>query len=172
MAAKYYVYELIDPRTGATFYVGKGAGRRIGVHEREAKSRVTHPKHERIREIWADGLEVRRNIVKRFAREAAAYEFERELIAHYGQANLCNIHSGGPIEFAPKTEAQRDAESIRALAVIAAKTDGFRVELAHWWYGGRWHPLTKDKIGAFARNFKGLVDKHGVDWATKALATA
>ena len=31
---KYYVYELIDPRNGEVFYVGKGSGKRAYKHER------------------------------------------------------------------------------------------------------------------------------------------
>lgn len=34
---KYYVYELISPTDGNPFYVGKGSGRRMYVHERRAK---------------------------------------------------------------------------------------------------------------------------------------
>jgi hypothetical protein len=33
---KYYVYELVDPRTSRVFYVGKGRGKRMHAHEREA----------------------------------------------------------------------------------------------------------------------------------------
>ena len=32
----YYVYLLIDPRTGKPFYVGKGRGRRMLKHEKRA----------------------------------------------------------------------------------------------------------------------------------------
>ena len=172
MASGFYVYELVDPRDGAVFYVGKGKGKRIEAHEREARARVTHPKHERIREIWAAGLKVSRRIVRHFKTDAAAYRFERKLIAKYGQAALCNIHSGGPIEFAPKTEAQKDAALLRAMGVIGAKTAWFRVESARWRYGGEWHVLPREAIEAFARKFKELVGKHGVRWAERTLAAA
>ena len=33
---KYYVYRLIDPRTGQTFYVGKGKGNRVFEHAKNA----------------------------------------------------------------------------------------------------------------------------------------
>ena len=38
MAPMYYVYELIDPRDGAVFYVGKGQGNRVSQHVRDAIS--------------------------------------------------------------------------------------------------------------------------------------
>ena len=59
---KWYVYRLIDPRNGETFYVGKGQGNRVfehakGVAGSEAGESVD-PKLERIRAIQAAGLEV------------------------------------------------------------------------------------------------------------------
>ena len=37
-ANKYYVYELIDPRNGDPFYIGKGKGFSVDQHEKEALS--------------------------------------------------------------------------------------------------------------------------------------
>jgi hypothetical protein len=59
---KWYVYRLIDPRNGETFYVGKGQGNRVfehakGVTQSEAGGSVD-PKLERIKAIQAAGLEV------------------------------------------------------------------------------------------------------------------
>ncbi len=34
---KFYVYRLIDPRNGETFYVGKGVGNRVFHHMNSAK---------------------------------------------------------------------------------------------------------------------------------------
>lgn len=56
-ATEFYVYELRDPRNGLPFYVGKGKGDRINAHEREARKGVSSPKCERIKEIWAAGLQ-------------------------------------------------------------------------------------------------------------------
>ena len=33
---EYYVYRLIDPRSGQTFYVGKGKGNRLFAHMNDA----------------------------------------------------------------------------------------------------------------------------------------
>ena len=67
---QYYVYRLIDPRTGQTFYVGKGKGNRIYAHINDALKSFDGQSYEsndedeisekikQIREIKAAGLEV------------------------------------------------------------------------------------------------------------------
>lgn len=82
MNADYYVYELIDPRDGSVFYVGKGKGNRIASHEAMArKGRIDNPaKYARIREIWDAGLEVERRYVRRGLTETEAFALERQMI--------------------------------------------------------------------------------------------
>lgn len=91
----YYVYELRDPRSGAVFYIGKGKGRRIDAHEKEAKKGVHSPKCDLIREIWDASLEVEKKILARYAKEEDAYAAERDLIADIGLDSLTNISPGG-----------------------------------------------------------------------------
>lgn len=86
---KYYVYLLIDPRDGRPFYVGKGCGDRIQHHEAEARSGRLGAKCERIREIFAAGLQIKREIESRHEDEAAAYAREYELMCSL--AGLTNI---------------------------------------------------------------------------------
>lgn len=96
MAAKFYVYELVDPRDGAVFYVGKGMGHRIANHETEARrAAFVTRKVSRIREIWADGLQVERRHVAYFWSEADAYSFEAERVREIGLAVLTNEIPGG-----------------------------------------------------------------------------
>jgi hypothetical protein len=58
---KYYVYRLIDPRNGETFYVGKGKDNRVFMHvkgELGADADIFTEKLQRIREIRVEGFEV------------------------------------------------------------------------------------------------------------------
>jgi hypothetical protein len=94
-AGRFYVYELIDPRCGAVFYVGKGVGRRSASHDKEARKGVASPKCDRIRSIWQDGLSVSRRVVERFQCEKSAYDAERNLIEKIGLERLTNRVTGG-----------------------------------------------------------------------------
>ncbi len=94
---KWYVYELVDPRDGEVFYVGKGSGKRIEAHEKEARAsqQVCTEKLNRIRDIWAAGLEVERQFVAFFREEAEAYKYEAQRIDSYGLDSLTNQVPGG-----------------------------------------------------------------------------
>ena len=93
----YYVYRLIDPRTGHTFYVGKGRGDRVFQH---AKAAIKLKKHEdeisekiaQINAIKNDGLEVIHIIHRSGMAQNEALEVEAALIDVY--AGLTNIQSG------------------------------------------------------------------------------
>lgn len=91
----FYVYELIDPRDGLVFYVGKGKGDRYRHHECEAKKGKRGPKCDRIREIWETGRTVRHNIYSRHQDEDDAYNAEADRIDALGLENLTNQIPGG-----------------------------------------------------------------------------
>lgn len=90
----FYVYELIDPRTDRPFYIGKGKGRRMHQHAKDARNGKPGRKCDFIRELHAVGLCPTERIVKRFEDEAAAYAYEAELIAEL-RDDLLNIAAGG-----------------------------------------------------------------------------
>lgn len=92
---KVYVYRLLDPRTGETFYVGKGQGDRVFNHVRGAAAADDDgesQKLKRIREIQLAGFEVAHVIHRHGLDDATALEVEAALIDAY--PGLCNEASG------------------------------------------------------------------------------
>lgn len=88
----YYVYRLIDPRNGQTFYVGKGKNNRVFAHVKcelkkyEGENYLssddddTSTKIERIKKIKAEGLDVIHIIHRHGLTEEVAIEVEAALI--------------------------------------------------------------------------------------------
>src|SRR5687768_13821500 len=87
---KFYVYRLIDPRNGETFYVGRGKDNRVFAHIREeVGGDELDNKLKRIREIRLAGLEVAHVIHRHGLDERTAIEVEAALIDAYpGLTNL------------------------------------------------------------------------------------
>jgi hypothetical protein len=95
---KYYVYRLIDPRTGQTFYVGKGKGNRVFEHAKNAidltDDDLLTDKSRTIQDIINSGLEVLHVIHRHgIEDESTAFEVEAALIEAYpGLTNLAGGH--------------------------------------------------------------------------------
>ena len=101
---KYYVYRLIDPRNGQTFYVGKGKGNRVFAHVNGALKDFNgenfenkdedsdSPKIQTIREIEQAGLKVIHLIQCWGLEEKEAFIVESALMDCY--SGLTNIQSG------------------------------------------------------------------------------
>lgn len=93
-----YVYRLIDPRNGETFYVGRGKGNRVFQHAADAikgdpasseDDAEKDQKLERIKNIQHDGFEVGYIIHRHGMSEEVAKEVEAALIDAYpGLTNL------------------------------------------------------------------------------------
>jgi hypothetical protein len=102
-----YVYRLIDPRNGETFYVGKGSGNRVfqhaaGISNKELdEDNGISPKYDRILAILNARLEVIHVIHRHEIPEAAIFDVEAALIDAYpGLTNLQGGHgsnSKGPM---------------------------------------------------------------------------
>lgn len=95
--SRWYVYTLTDPRDGSVFYVGKGCGKRIDQHEKDAANpqTVCSKKISKIRGLQSLGLNVGKEQLAFFWDEQAAYDFETDLIEEIGLANLTNVLPGG-----------------------------------------------------------------------------
>ena len=87
-----YVYRLIDPRNGETFYVGIGRRQRVFHHvndvsggdfDPDPERGAADPKLERIRDIHAQGMTVQHIIHRHGMSETAAKEVEAALIDAY-----------------------------------------------------------------------------------------
>lgn len=160
--ARWYVYELIDPRSGAAFYVGKGTKDRIAAHERAAADgKECSEKVQRIKEIWAANLKVVRRHVAWFWNEQEAYDFEAARIDDYGLDALTNQTPGGgtaralspvvsckaPMEWTPIIAAQLVCKRDHLLAFfaawIAAEKDGMRL-VADSTMGDKWAMVVVD----------------------------
>ena len=91
----FYVYRLIDPRNGETFYVGKGKGNRVFSHSSgnllEGEDEVSE-KLKRIREIESSGFKVAHVIHRHGLDNETALEVEAALIDAY--PGMTNIASG------------------------------------------------------------------------------
>src|SRR4051795_3970323 len=83
---KTYVYRLIDPRNGETFYVGKGKGNRIFAHirgEQGIEGDNLDNKMTRIRQIRLAGFDVAHVIHRHGMDDATAFEVEAALMDAY-----------------------------------------------------------------------------------------
>lgn len=94
---KTYVYRLLDPRTGETFYVGKGKGNRVFAHARaEIEGDELSEKLKRIREIRNAGLEVSHVIHRHGLDDETAFEIEAALMDAYpGLSNQAGGQDSG-----------------------------------------------------------------------------
>ncbi|NTI75984.1 LEM-3-like GIY-YIG domain-containing protein [Rhizobium rhizogenes] len=101
----YYVYRLIDPRNGETFYIGKGKGSRVFHHAKANLSKKelgendddgSTAKIDRIKDIMLDGLEVIHVIQRHGMTEKEAFHVEGALIdAFPGLSNVQGGHGNG-----------------------------------------------------------------------------
>ena len=91
----YYVYLLIDPENDQVFYVGKGISNRIFAHINAAiADDLPSDKLDKIRNVRANGLEVKHIIHRHGLSEKEAFEVEAALIDFIGLSGLTNQVQG------------------------------------------------------------------------------
>lgn len=96
---QYYVYRLIDPRNGETFYIGKGKDNRVFAHIQESieEDSLTE-KMSRIRDIKLAGFDVAHVIHRHGMSEKVAFEVEAALIDAYpGLSNIMTGHGNNDV---------------------------------------------------------------------------
>ena len=95
----YYVYELIDPRDGIVFYVGKGKNNRMYEHVNKTKkgkmSNNNPHLYYKIKQILENESSVKYNVILENESEEECFRVETETINKYGLENLTNIADGG-----------------------------------------------------------------------------
>ncbi len=111
----YYVYRLIDPRNGETFYVGKGKANRLYEHVAgsvgENEIDVTPAKTSRIRAIHLGGFEVGHVLHRHGMDERTAFEVEAALIEAYpGVTNIAGGHGSDDFGVVHADELRRRYE--------------------------------------------------------------
>jgi hypothetical protein len=163
--AKYYVYELRDPRSSEIFYVGKGQGKRIDAHEKEAEKGVHSPKCDLIREIWAAGLQIEKEIIERFRDEAEAYAVEKDLIASIGLDNLTNIAPGGV--WIPR--AIRPKKASWSLSSLLKISPALSRALREYNKFGNLFVLERDVTHLLLHTIRGLISDCGAEAVKKAM---
>lgn len=93
---KYYVYELINPIDGTPFYVGKGTGRRMFIHEYRAKKETVgigenKKLRNKIKSIWELGEKIQYHQILFTDSNEEACNKESERIEELGLNTLCNV---------------------------------------------------------------------------------
>lgn len=132
---KYYVYRLVDPRTGHTFYVGKGCGERAKQHIDDvtallsANEDLISLKQQQIAEIIAENKQVIILIHRSGLTESEAFEVEAALIDAYpGLTNIQNGHGSDRglttyDDYLAKTKLQEYTEPDEDYVIIKVKQD-------------------------------------------------
>lgn len=138
----YYVYRLIDPRNGQTFYIGKGKGNRVFQHvkgtidyydglERKEIDSLNDPNKLRIIwEIHEAGLDVVHIIQRWHLTEAEAFEVESALIDAF--PGLANIQSGHGNEYGV-CNAEELEERLSAKVYEEPKDFKYIIIKVRWW---------------------------------------
>lgn len=160
----WYVYQLIDPRDGKPFYVGKGKGNRINAHEREALMGGVSAKCQMIREIQGFDLQIIKRKVKEFELEQDAFDFEAKLVSDIGIQNLTNCIPGGGTarEFSHLLESDRN--KIICAAILLPRVKSGHIPKMRL-FGQLWD--VTDVFSATAKNAIEVIKRRGKPWCNR-----
>jgi hypothetical protein len=129
---KTYVYRLIDPRNGETFYVGKGKGNRVFAHIHEGvdeEDENRSNKLKQIRDIRLAGLPVTHVIHRHGMDDTTAFAVEAALIDAYpGLTNIAggvdndDLGAAHALEIVRRYEAEPASFTHKALLINVNRT--------------------------------------------------
>lgn len=131
---KYYVYEILHPKTSEPFYVGKGSGSRTKAYLSEDLNNVSRPCSVAIRELRLQKLEPQIHVVQDGLSEDVALDLEAYLIQKYGRIGydpkgmLTNTKKRGQPQYNRSTKQYK---TIHVDAAIKARLDRICKE-NHW----------------------------------------
>ena len=137
-AMESYVYRLVDPRNGETFYVGVGKGNRVFDHAAgEIKTESGAEKLDRIYKIKLAGLDVIHIIHRHGMSSDGAREVEAALIDAY--PGLTNVTGGhGSNDYGPAHASQiverytaREMQFPHKILLISVNNTAAEVDLYH-----------------------------------------
>lgn len=127
---KYYTYTHAYPLEmgGHVFYVGKGTGDRILEHEIEARNDGRSRKCQVIREIWARGYQVQKEIIFETDIEQEAFIYEWACITMIYASpwltnTLANVYAHELSDFEQELKAEKASQ-----AFLLAQSRGFKKE--------------------------------------------
>lgn len=148
----YYVYRLIDPRNGQTFYVGKGKNNRVFAHVKcelkkyEGENYLSKDdddistKIERIKDIKAEGLDVIHIIHRHGLTEEEAFAVEAALIdcfpgltnSQNGHASDYGVNNAKTLQIKYSTETYNEPDNLNYM--IIKTREETREERGGSWY--------------------------------------
>jgi hypothetical protein len=129
----YYVYALFRPDGTTPFYIGKGRGQRIFIHERDAAKDTSH-KGRILQAMIAAGIAVPKAKLLEGLNDTTAKEVERALIQLIGRwpiGPLANLTAGGDgVErLSQESRAKKSEANVRSWKnpeVRAARSNGMK----------------------------------------------
>lgn len=169
----FYVYALF--RTdGSPFYIGKGRGNRINIHEREAARGTTHKDHI-IKALWLDGVYniPKAKLIEGLADiEAKLIEVDLiHLIGRWPRGPLANLTKGGDgvANLAEESRARKSRANVLAWQNVGVREKRILGIKARWTEERRkqhsiaWHQnATPERIERLTTHLRDLQKRPGV----------